>query len=180
MNEQQEPVCGRSKDDLRADIADGREDRAHLATCASCRAVADETRQAWTPLVLLARQPVVAPAGLTRSVLRRVRAARPTATHLLPGGGPGSTRVSGRALARVARLSATAVPGVAAAVAREVTDGVPGEAAPVVEVALTARYGADLQGLAALVRRTVQADLAASTGLHGVRVDVVVDDVHGG
>ena len=178
MNEEPGPVCGRSADDVRADVADGREDRAHLATCASCRAVAEEARRAWAPLVVLARERVVAPSGLTRAVLHRVRAARTRTTYLLSGEGPGSTRVAGRVLARVARLSATAVPGVAAADAREVAGA--GEAAPAVEVALSAHYGADLRGLAARVRRAVQADLAAAADLHGVRVDVVVDDVHAG
>ena len=188
MNVQPEPVCGRSADDVRADVADGREDLDHLATCASCRAVADEARQAWAPLVLLSRQPVAAPAGLTRAVLHRVRTARPGASYLVAAAGPGSTRVSGRVLARVAGRSAAAVPGVAGAVAREVpggghgapAGGATGDVAPVVEVAMATQYGVDLRGLAARVRRHVQADLSAVTGLHDVRVDVVVDDVRDG
>ena len=174
MIQQRTLACGRAYDDVLADVADDDLDQAHLAGCASCRAAVDDARSVWDEVDRLAGERVTAPPGLTRAVLARVLAARASGALLLPGGGLGLTSVAGRVLARSARVSAATVPGVLGAVARDLRDG----SGAAVEIAVTAAYGLDLRALAARLRRVVRADLAASLGT-GVRIDVVVDDVHG-
>lgn len=191
-------ACGRSWDELIEQVGDGqpgpRDD--HQRDCPHCEAALSELDRLWRPLQRLAAEPVTAPAGLVDRVMSRVcDAARHSWYGLLPDAG-GTSRVAARVLGKLARVAAGRVPGVtvalgrttdapAAAGARRATDthtwpgaavGIAGSSA-VIDLALTAAYGADLRGLAERVRRAVLSEIARTTGLRDVHVNITIDDV---
>lgn len=111
-------------------------------------------------------------------------------------GDTGAIRIAARVVATIAREAARNVPGVRAAFGRSIHSttagrtekailrdhhphaaaGVLGRTA-VVDLAIAARYGAQLDAIAREVQQRAIAELRAKTGLRDVTVNVTVDDV---
>ena len=110
--------------------------------------------------------------------------------------GTGAIRIAARVIATIAREAARNVPGVQAAFGRSIhrTTARPAEKATlrhhhphaaagvlgrtaVVDLAIAAQYGSQLDAIARQVQQRAIAELRAQTGLHDVTVNVTIDDV---
>ena len=190
--------CGRLWDGLLEQVSQGRAGARgdHQRSCPHCQAALAALDKFWAPVRELAAEPVRAPGGLLERVMDQVRGVAQQHWHSLIVAEGGSTLVAARVIAVLARLAAGRVPGVRVALGRTTEPGAaartatatrthrwPGTAvgvaggSTVVELALSARYGARLHDLAEQVREAVVDDLRRLGGLEHVEVNVTIDDV---
>lgn len=182
-------ACGRSRDALLEQVAEGRGgDRdAHQRGCVHCQAGLGEYDRLWSPLRELAAEKVTAPEGRIDEALARIRGAVEDPGYAVLRSAGGVTRVAARVVVVAARNSAQDVPGVRVALSRALTGragdsgvlaGVAG-ASTAIEITLAADYGRELHVLGEQVRRAVVARVRRLTDLEPVQVTVIIDDVLG-
>lgn len=181
--------CGRSVEDVLAQVAEGRggERDAHQASCPHCQAALAEYDRLWAPLRDLAGQRVAAPDSIVEAALRRIRGAVEHGEYGVLDSTHGVTRISARVVVVAARETAQGVPGVRVALSRHVTGAGPVRGADVtagvagrstaIELTLAADHGLDLQELSERVRREVASGVRALTDLEPVQVTVIIDEV---
>ena len=196
-------ACGRRVEDVLAQVAAGRGgDRdAHQGRCPHCHAALAEYERLWAPLTELAAEKLSAPDSIVESALRRIRGAVEHVDYGVLESALGRTRISARVVAVVARESAQALPGVRAALSKQITSraderrdvsgdgtavdpaggpevvaGVAGRSTAI-EITLAADYGVDLHRLGEHVRAAVTAEVRALTDLEPVQVTVIIDDI---
>ncbi len=145
---------------------------AHAGTCPHCRTAAAELAPGLGVLQREVAAPTPAvPAGVERSVLRRIRMGLAASEEVpLPAAGRGRTTARAGVIAEVARLAADAVPGVS-----RVSVDVAGDLA--LSVSLAVRYGQPIPALAAEVRDAVAGELRTRLGLRVGSIDVEVADL---
>ncbi len=187
--------CGAQIDDLIAQAAAGRaaDLTPHQQGCAYCRAALAEYDRLWAPVRDLADQPVAPPDSIVQAALRRIRRVTQTPRYGQLADAEGLTLIADRVVKITARVSAEHVPGVRAALSREldlspqradvsaeptagVVAGVAGRST-VIEITVAADYGQELHSLAQRIRTAVGGTVRSVTGLDPVEVTVVIDDV---
>lgn len=181
--------CGADVDDLLAQVADGDATHRtrHQTGCPHCQAALAEYDQLFAPVRDLAAAPVPVPDTVLEEVLRRLRGSLPDPAFGILPGPRGVTRIAGHVVALTARTATEQVRGVHVALARTkppgadlpdtaVTAGVAGSSTAL-RITVAAAWGEDLHALAHRIRRTVAQAVRATTGLHAVEIDIVIDDV---
>jgi uncharacterized alkaline shock family protein YloU len=191
-------ACGADIDELLEQAADGHAGQLtdHQRHCLHCQAALPEFSRLWEPVRSLAAEHVAVPATLKAAVASQIRKliADVWYTHQLSDSG--AIRIAARVIATIAREAARTVPGVRAAFGRSThstTASPAGKATPrhhdphaaagvlgrtaVVDLAIAAHYGSQLDAIAHQVQQRAIADLRAQTGLHDVTVNVTIDDV---
>lgn len=190
--------CGALVDDLIDQVATGRGEQrnTHQAHCPRCQAALAEFNRLWAPVAELAAVSVRAPAHVLSAVMRRIRELASNAWHTTIPGERGTTKVAARVVAAIARRAAQRVTGVgivlgratesaearrvAAATERNAVPdsavGVSGSSA-VVDLALAAGYGHNLQAVTSRIRENVARDLHQLAGVDHVEVNITVDDI---
>ena len=188
-------ACGASIDELLEQAADGHAGQLtdHQRHCLHCRPALKEFSRVWEPVRSLAAEHVAVPATLKTAVASQIRKLVADVWYTFHLTDTGAIRIAGRVVATIARETARNVPGVRAAFSRSTTAG-PAEKATlrhhdphaavgvlgrtaVVDLAIAARYGTQLDAIARQVQHRAIAELRAKTGLHDVTVNVTVDDV---
>ena len=190
--------CGTDIDDLLEQVAEGHaEDRSeHQRQCPHCMATLNELTEVWAPMRDFARQPVVAPAGITAAIVRQIDQLARDVWYTLQAADDGAIRIATRVVAVIARRAAMRVPGVRVAFGRSSNPraaatadagthdhrhphsavGVLGLSA-VVDVALSVTYGQPIVDIARDVQHHVIAELRDTVGLERVAVNVTIDNV---
>lgn len=191
--------CSRSIDELLEQAADGRGDDLdpHQQRCVHCQSALRELTRIWQPVRTLAAEPVAAPTDLLRTVLARVHRLVDNVWYTLHVTDIGAVSVAARIVARIARDTARAVPGVHAALGRSTLDhrlarlvesatrrhrnpnaavGVLGRTAAV-DLAVAVTYGQHIPDVAAEIQRRVTRELRDTIGLQDVTINITVDDV---
>jgi uncharacterized alkaline shock family protein YloU len=191
-------ACGADIDELLEQAADGHAGQLtdHQRHCLHCQAALPEFSRLWEPVRSLAAEHVAVPATLKAAVASQIRKliADVWYTHQLSDSG--AIRIAARVIATIAREAARTVPGVRAAFGRSThsTTAGPAESATlqhhhphaaagvlgrtaVVDLAIAAHYGSQLDAIAHQVQQRAIAELRAKTGLHDVTVNVTIDDV---
>lgn len=191
-------ACGCDVDELLEQAADGRAGQltAHQGGCPHCQAALREFSRTWEPVRSLAAEPVPFPAAVRNAVASQVRRLTADVWYTLDLADEGAIRIAARVVARIARDAARQVPGVrvvfgrssrarAAGLAETATVehrhpsaavGVLGRTA-VIDLAVVAEYGRELDAVARQVQRRVTAELRGQAGLRDVVVNVTVDDI---
>jgi uncharacterized alkaline shock family protein YloU len=191
-------ACGEDVDELIEQAADGRAAQLteHQQQCPHCQAALREFSQIWAPVRIVAAEPVRLPAGVRSAVLRQIRKLTADAWYTLEIADGGVIRIAARVVARIARDAARQVPGVRVVFGRSTQARIAGlaEAATlqhrhphaaagvlgrtaVVDLALAAEYGLDLEAVAREVQNRAIAELRSQAGLQDVTVNVTIDDV---
>ena len=191
-------ACGADVDELLEQAADGRAGQLtpHQQDCPHCQAALQEFGRLWEPVRALAAEPVTLPAALRLAVASQIRRLTADVWYTLEIAQDGLIRIAARVVAVVARDAARQVPGVRVAFGRS-THGKIAEAAQtatlrhrhphaavgvlgrtaVVDLAVAAQYGDELDEVGREVQRRAIAELRARVGLRDVRVNVTIDDV---
>ncbi len=191
-------ACGASIDELLEQAADRHAGQLtdHQGHCLHCQAALQEFSRVWEPVRSLAAQHVAVPAALKSAVVRQIRKLIADVWYTLHVSDSGAIRIAARVVATIAREAARNVPGVRVAFGRSTlrenadpaekgtlrhrhphaAAGVLGRTA-VVDLAIAAEYGAQLDAIAREVQQRAIAELRAKTGLHDVTVNVTVDDI---
>lgn len=188
-------ACGAQVDDLIEQAAAGRATdlTQHQRGCVYCRAALAEYDRLWAPVRDLADQPVAPPDSIVQAALRRISRVTQTPRYGQLADPEGLTLVGDRVVTITARVSAEHVPGVRAALSRElglssqrvdasaetttrVAAGVTGRSTAV-EITIAADYGQELHSLAQRIRTAVDGTVRSVTGLDPVDITVVIDDV---
>jgi uncharacterized alkaline shock family protein YloU len=183
-------ACGADIDELLEQAADGHAGQltGHQRHCLHCQAALKEFSRLWEPVRSLAAENVAVPATLKAAVAGQIRKLIADVRYTLHLSDSGAIVV-----ATIARDAARTVPGVRAAFGRSTTAspagktnlrhhhphaaaGVLGRTA-VVDLAIAAHYGSQLDAIAREVQQRAIADLRAKAGLHDVTVNVTIDDV---
>jgi hypothetical protein len=172
--------CGTLLDDLIAQVTDAAApiDRVHQAACRHCQAALDAIREVWEEFQQLARAAIALPEDLTERILRRIRQlSRGSGSGVMIASINGETRVAERALARLARGAALAVPEVrlATVLSTEEDPALPGSV--LVELRLVVRFGPAVARVAAAARERVDRVLRTQAGVGASRVDIAIEDV---
>jgi uncharacterized alkaline shock family protein YloU len=191
-------ACGAGIDELLEQAADGHAGQltGHQRHCLHCQAALPELSRVWEPVRNLAAEHVAVPATLQTAVASQIRKLVADVWHTLHLSDTGAIRIAASVVATIAREAARTVPGVQAAFGRSThsATGGPAESATfrhhhphpaagvlghtaVVDLAVAARYGAQLDAIARQVQQRAVAELHAKTGLHDVTVNITVDDV---
>jgi uncharacterized alkaline shock family protein YloU len=191
-------ACGAGVDELLEQAADGHAGQLtdHQRHCLHCQAAMQEFSRVWEPVRRLAAQHVAVPATLKTAVASQIRKLIADVWYTLQLSDTGAIRIAARVIATIARDAARDVPGVQAAFGRSThstTAGPAGKATlrhrhshaaagvlgctAVVDLAIAARYGAQLDAIAREVQQRAIAELRAKTGLRDVTVNVTIDDV---
>jgi uncharacterized alkaline shock family protein YloU len=190
-------ACGADIDELLEQAADGHASQltGHQRHCLHCRAALQEFSRLWAPVRSLAAEHVAVPATLKTAVASQIRKLIADVWHTLQLNDTGAIRIAAHVIATIAREAARNVPGVRAAFGRSThstTASPAGKATPrhhphaaagvlgrtaVVDLAIAARYGGQLDAIAREVQQRAIADLRAKAGLHDAIVNVTVDDV---
>jgi uncharacterized alkaline shock family protein YloU len=191
-------ACGSGVDELLEQAADGHAGQLteHQRDCPHCQAALREFSQAWEPVRRAAAAPVPFPAAVRNAVARQVRKLTADVWYTLELADGGAIRIAARVVARIAREAALKVPGVHVAFGRSThaklaglaetatlrhrhpraAVGVLGRTA-VIDLAVAAEYGQELDAIARDVQRRVTAELRSKAGLRDVLVNVTVDDI---
>jgi uncharacterized alkaline shock family protein YloU len=152
-------------------------DPEHLASCAHCEAALATLRRAWDQLRGYADQPIAVPPQLGQRILSQLRSlSGGLGEPLTLASEHGRTDVGGRALAKIARVAALSVPGVAVAtvVAIEVEQQ-RGEVR--LSLRLAVELGPSIEVLATLVRAEVARRMNAWAGATATAIDIEIADV---
>jgi uncharacterized alkaline shock family protein YloU len=191
-------ACGTDVDELLEQAADGHAGQLteHQRHCAHCQAALQEFSRVWEPVRSLAAEPVAVPATLKTAVASQIRKLIADVWYTLQLNDSGAIRIAARVVATIAREAAHSVPGVRAAFGRSThgttadraeqatlrhrhphaAAGVLGRTA-VVDLAIAAQYGTQLDAIAREVQQRAIAELRAKAGLHDVAINVTIDDV---
>jgi uncharacterized alkaline shock family protein YloU len=191
-------ACGSDVDELLEQAADGHAGQAtdHQRHCLHCQAALQEFSRLWEPVRSLAAEHVTAPPTLKTAVASQIRKLIADVWYTLQLSDSGAIRIAARVVATIAREAARNVPGVRAAFGRSThsTTAGPAENATlrhhhphaaagvlgrtaVVDLAIAAQYGTQLDAIAREVQQRAIAELRAKTGLRDVTVNVTVDDI---
>jgi uncharacterized alkaline shock family protein YloU len=191
-------ACGAVIDELLEQAADGHAGQLtdHERRCLHCQAALGEFSRVWAPVRSLAAEHVAVPATLKIAVASQIRTLIADVWYTLQRSDGGAIRIAGRVVAAIAREAARKVPGVRAAFGRSThrTAVGPDGTAPrrhgrpyaaagvlggtaVVDLAIAAPYGSQLDTIAREVQQRAIAELRAKAGLQNVTVNVTVDDV---
>jgi uncharacterized alkaline shock family protein YloU len=188
-------TCGADVDELLEQAADGQPGQLteHQRGCPHCQAALQELSHAWEPVRRAAITPVPVPAAVRNAVARQVRGLTADVWYTLDLADGRAARIAGQVVARIASEAARKVPGVRVAFGRgrhsevagpgqtahrhpQATAGVPGRTA-VIDLAVAAEYGRELDAIARDVQERVIAELRDKAGLGDVQVNVTVDDI---
>jgi uncharacterized alkaline shock family protein YloU len=191
-------ACGADIDELLEQAADGHAGQltGHQRHCLHCQAALQEFSRLWAPVRSLAAENVAVPATLKAAVAGQIRKLIADVWYTLHLTDSGAIRIAAHVVATIAREAARNVPGVLAAFGRSThgttasragkttprhhhphaAAGVLGRTA-VVDLAIAAHYGSQLDTIAHQVQQRAIADLRAKAGLHDVTVNVTIDDV---
>jgi uncharacterized alkaline shock family protein YloU len=190
-------ACGADIDELLEQAADGHAGQltGHQRHCLHCQAALQEFSRLWAPVRSLAAEHVAVPATLKKAVASQIRKLIADVWYTFQLSDTGAIRIAARVVATIAREAARTVPGVRAAFGRSIHSataspagsatfrhhphaaaGVLGRTA-VVDLAIAAHYGTQLDAIAREVQQRAIADLRAKAGLHDVTVNVTIDDV---
>jgi uncharacterized alkaline shock family protein YloU len=191
-------ACGSDVDELLEQAADGRAAQltAHQRDCPHCQAALREFSLAWEPVRRLAAEPVPFPAAVRYAVARQIRKLTADVWYTLELAEGGAIRIAARVVAWIAREAARQVPGVRVVFGRSTHARIAGlaEAATlrhrhpraavgvlgrtaVIDLAIAAEYGQELDAIARHVQQRVIAELRSTTGLRDVLVNVTIDDI---
>jgi len=191
-------ACGADVDELIEQVADGRAAQLteHQRECPHCQAALREFSLIWAPVRMVAAEPVRLPAAVRSAVLRQIRKLTADVWYTLEMADGGAIRIAARVVARIARDAARQVPGVRVVFGRSTESRIAGlaEAATlqhrhphaaagvlgrtaVVDLALAAEYGQNLDTVARAVQDRAIADLRSQAGLKDITVNVTIDDV---
>ncbi len=173
-------ACGTPLEALIDQVAEDRgpSDAAHQAACAHCQAALVALGEAWEELQAFARQPVPVPAGLTNRIMSRIRTLIARIGDAVVLIGPrGETRVSERAVGRVARGAALSVPGVAWPSALWIVVDPRDRGRVRLGLRLVIAFGPSIDTLAKMVRERVSARVRAQTGARVAGIDIAVEDI---
>jgi uncharacterized alkaline shock family protein YloU len=191
-------ACGAGIDELLEQAADGDAGQltGHQRHCLHCQAALQEFSRVWEPVRSLATEHVAVPAALKTAIASQIRKLIADVWYTLHLSDSGAIRIAAHVVATIAREAARNVPGVRVAFGRSTRSktadpaeratlrhhhphaaaGVLGHTA-VVDLAIAAQYGAQLEAIAREVQQRAIAELRAKTGLHDITVNVTVDDV---
>jgi uncharacterized alkaline shock family protein YloU len=190
--------CGAAIDELIEQAADGHAGQltGHQRHCPHCQAALQEFSRLWEPVRSLAAEHVAVPATLKTAVASQIRKLIADVWHTLQLSDTGAIRIAAPVVAIIAREAARTVPGVRAAFGRSTHNATAGPArkatprhhhphaavgvlgrTAVVDLAIAAHYGTQLDAIAREVQQRAIADLRTKTGLHDVTVNVTIDDV---
>jgi uncharacterized alkaline shock family protein YloU len=191
-------ACGADVDELLEQAAEGQAGQltGHQRDCPHCQAALREFSRAWEPVRRAAATPVPFPAAVRNAVARQVRKLTADVWYTLELADDGAIRIAARVVARLAREAARQVPGVHVVFGRSThakpaglaetatlrhrhpsaAVGVLGRTA-VIDLAVAAEYGRDLDAIARDVQQRVTAALREQVGLRDVVVNVTVDDI---
>jgi uncharacterized alkaline shock family protein YloU len=191
-------ACGSGVDELLEQAADGGAAQltAHQGDCPHCQAALREFSRAWEPVRSLAAAPVPFPAAVRDAVVSQVRKLTADIWYTLDVAEKGAIRIAARVVARIAREAASQVPGVRVVFGRSTHARQAGQAetatvqhrhpsaavgvlgrTAVVDLAVAAEYGRELDDVARQVQQRVAAELRRKAGLRDVVVNVTVDDI---
>ena len=191
-------ACGTDIDELLEQAADGHAGQltGHQRHCLHCQAALQEFSHVWEPVRRLAAEHVAVPATLKAAVASQIRKLIADVWYTFHLGDSGAIRIAARVVARIAREAARNVPGVRAAFGRSTHSATAGQAekatlrhhhphaaagvlgrTAVVDLAIAAQYGTQLDAIARQVQQRAIAELRTQTGLHDVTVNVTIDDV---
>jgi uncharacterized alkaline shock family protein YloU len=187
-------ACGAAIDELLEQAADGHAGQltSHQRHCLHCQAALPEFSRLWEPVRSLAAEHIAVPATLKTAVASQIRKLIADVWYTLQLSDTGAIRIAAHVIATIAREAARTVPGVRAAFGRSMTASPAGSATlrhhphaaagvlgrtAVVDLAIAAHYGTQLDAIAHQVQQRTIANLRAKTGLHDVTVNVTIDDV---
>ena len=191
-------ACGADIDELLEQAADGHAGQFtdHQRRCLHCQAALQEFSRVWAPVRSLAAEHVAVPATLKAAVASQIRKLIADVWYTIHLSDTGAIRIAARVVATIAREAARNVPGVRVAFGRSIhhTTAGPAEKATlrhhhphaaagvlgrtaVVDLAIAAHYGSQLDAIAHEVQQRAIAELRAKAGLQDVTVNVTVDDV---
>ena len=191
-------ACGADIDELLEQAADGHAGQFtdHQRRCLHCQAALQEFSRIWAPVRSLAAEHVAVPAALKTAVASQIRKLIADVWYTLQLSESGAIRIAARVVATIAREAARNVPGVRVAFGRSIhrTTAGPAEKATlrhhhphaaagvlgrtaVVDLAIAAHYGSQLDAIAHEVQQRAIAELRTKAGLQNVTVNVTVDDV---
>ena len=191
-------ACGADIDELLEQAADGHAGQFtdHQRRCLHCQAALQEFSRIWAPVRSLAAEHVAVPAALKTAVASQIRKLIADVWYTLHLSDTGAIRIAARVVATIAREAARNVPGVRVAFGRSIhrTTAGPAEKATlrhhhphaaagvlgrtaVVDLAIAAHYGSQLDAIAHEVQQRAIAELRTKAGLQNVTVNVTVDDV---
>jgi uncharacterized alkaline shock family protein YloU len=191
-------ACGADIDELLEQAADGHAGQltGHQRRCPHCQAALPEFSRLWAPVRSLAAEHVAVPATLKAAVASQIRKLIADVWYTFQLSDTGAIRIAAHVVATIAREAARTVPGVRDAFGRSThstTASPAGKTTPrhhhphapagvlgrtaVVDLAIAAHYGSQLDAIAHEVQQRAIADLRAKTGLHDVTVNVTIDDV---
>jgi uncharacterized alkaline shock family protein YloU len=191
-------ACGADVDELLEQAADGLAGQltAHQRDCPHCQAALREFSLAWEPVRRLAAEPVPFPVGVRNAVARQIRKLTADVWYTLDLADGGAIRIAARVVARIAREAARQVPGVRVVFGRSTHARIAGLAetatlrhrhpraavgvlgrTAVIDLAVAAEYGRELDAIARHVQQRVTAELRSTTGLRDVMVNVTIDDI---
>ena len=191
-------ACGADIDELLEQAADGHAGQFtdHQRRCLHCQAALQEFSRVWAPVRSLAAEHVAVPAALKTAVASQIRKLIADVWYTLHLSDTGAIRIAARVVATIARQAARNVPGVRIAYGRSThsTTAGPAEKATlrhryphaaagvlgrtaVVDLAIAAQYGGQLDAIAHEVQQRAIAELRTKTGLQDVTVNVTIDDV---
>lgn len=189
--------CGADADELIEQAARGRAGQltGHQRGCPHCQAALREFSRVWEPVRSLAAEQVSLPAAVRTAVSRQIRELTADAWYTLELADGGAIRIAARVVARIARDAARQVSGARVVFGRSTRPGTAGRAeaatlghrhpneavgvmgrTAVVDLAVTAEYGPDLNAVGRGVQERAIAALRA-TGLNDPQVNVTIDDV---
>ncbi len=172
--------CGTLLEDLIAQVTEGTRplDQAHQAACRYCQAALDAIGEAWEGFQSVARSAVAVPEDLAERIVTRIRSlARATGEGVVITAEHGETRIADSVLARLARQSALAVPGVRLATVLRTEEDPEQLGSVVVALRLVVALWTPIEWVADTVRAGVIRELEAQTGTAVARVDVAVEDI---
>ena len=191
-------ACGADIDELLEQAADGHAGQFtdHQRRCLHCQAALQEFSRIWAPVRSLAAEHVAVPAALKTAVASQIRKLIADVWYTLQLSESGAIRIAARVIATIAREAARNVPGVRVVFGRSTHSttvgpaekatlrhhhphaaaGVLGRTA-VVDLAIAAHYGSQLDAIAHEVQQRAIAELRTKAGLQNVTVNVTVDDV---
>lgn len=191
-------ACGADVDELLEQAADGQAGQltAHERDCPHCQAALREFSLAWEPVRQLAAAPVPFPAAVRNAVARQIRRLTADVWYTLDLAEGGAVRIAARVVARIAREAARQVPGVRVVFGRSTHARIAGLAetatlrhrhpraavgvlgrTAVIDLAVAAGYGQELDAIARDVQQRVTAELRSTAGLRDVLVNVTIDDI---
>lgn len=191
-------ACGADTDELLEQAAHGEAGQltGHQRGCPHCQAALREFSRIWEPVRNLAAEQTSLPAAVRSAVAAQIRKLTGDAWYTLDLADGGAIRIAARVVARIARDAARQVPGARIVFGRSTRPrtaaraeaatlghrhpreavGVIGRTA-IVDLAVTAEYGQDLDAVGRGVQQRAIAALRDRAGLQDILVNVTIDDV---